>query len=55
MVLKGELPSPLDPPSGCAFHRRFPHATGVCAEQRPVLRQVDGRAVACHHAESLPD
>jgi dipeptide transport system ATP-binding protein len=53
--LKGELPSPLNPPPGCAFHRRCPFATAICSESRPELRQVDGRLVACHHAEALPD
>ena len=51
--LKGELPSPLDPPPGCAFHRRCPHATEVCAAERPELRQFAGRQVACHHAETV--
>jgi dipeptide transport system ATP-binding protein len=53
IVLRGELPSPINPPSGCAFHRRCPHATRECAEKRPDLRAVDGRLVACHYAESL--
>ena len=52
-VLKGELPSPLDPPPGCAFHRRCPHATEICSAERPELRLVDGRMVACHHAERI--
>jgi dipeptide transport system ATP-binding protein len=51
--LKGELPSPLDPPPGCAFHRRCPHATEICAGERPELRAVAGRQVACHHAETI--
>jgi len=51
--LRGELPSPLNPPPGCAFHRRCPFATALCAESRPELRKVDGRMVACHHAESV--
>jgi dipeptide transport system ATP-binding protein len=51
--LRGELPSPLNPPPGCAFHRRCPFATALCAESRPELREVDGRMVACHHAESV--
>ena len=51
--LKGELPSPLDPPPGCAFHRRCPHATDLCAQELPDLRPFEGRQVACHHAESV--
>ncbi len=49
--LAGELPSPLDPPSGCAFHARCPLADGECRQIRPELRPVEGRLVACHHAE----
>jgi len=46
--IQGELPSPLNPPSGCAFHKRCPLAKAVCAEAAPLLRIVDGRQVACH-------
>jgi dipeptide transport system ATP-binding protein len=53
IVLKGELPSPLSPPDGCAFHARCPHATEVCRAERPQLRNLLGRQVACHHAGSL--
>lgn len=49
----GELPSPLDPPSGCAFHKRCPFATAQCAAIEPELRLLEGQQVACHHAESL--
>ena len=48
IVIHGELPSPLNPPSGCAFHKRCPLAVPRCAEEVPVLREVDGRQVACH-------
>ncbi|HET8729444.1 MAG TPA: peptide ABC transporter ATP-binding protein [Alphaproteobacteria bacterium] len=51
--VKGELPSPLDPPSGCAFRSRCPHATDLCKAERPPLRMVDGRRVACHYAEQM--
>jgi dipeptide transport system ATP-binding protein len=53
--LKGELPSPLNPPSGCAFHTRCPFATGDCSRARPELRYVEGRWIACHHAERVRD
>ena len=51
--LRGELPSPLSPPAGCAFHTRCPFADGECAQSRPAPRIVDGRLVACHHAERI--
>ena len=51
--LQGELPSPINPPSGCAFHKRCPFATELCSQERPELRRYDGRRVACHHAETI--
>ena len=51
--LQGELPSPINPPSGCAFHKRCPFATKLCSQERPELRRHDGRRVACHHAETI--
>ncbi|CAN5236016.1 peptide ABC transporter ATP-binding protein [soil metagenome] len=48
-VLTGELPSPLNPPSGCAFHKRCPHAVARCTAEVPVLQDVGaGQMVACH-------
>ena len=51
--LAGEPPSPLDPPPGCAFHTRCPHATDLCRRERPALRALGEGKVACHHAEAL--
>ncbi|WP_372399078.1 peptide ABC transporter ATP-binding protein [Azospirillum sp. HJ39] len=53
VVPKGELPSPLNPPPGCAFHKRCPYATERCAAEVPALRPVDERLVACHYAEQM--
>ena len=47
-MLSGELPSSFDPPSGCPFRTRCPYAMKLCAEERPQLKEVDGRLVACH-------
>jgi len=49
--LEGELPSPLNPPRGCVFSTRCPHAIDRCHQERPEPRPLDGRAVACHLAE----
>jgi len=47
--VEGEIPSPLDPPSGCHFHPRCPHATDRCATERPELREIaPTRWSACH-------
>jgi len=45
----GEVPNPLDPPAGCAFHPRCPHADERCRSEPPALLALaPGRAVACH-------
>jgi oligopeptide/dipeptide ABC transporter ATP-binding protein len=48
IILSGEVPSPLNPPSGCRFHPRCPHAMARCGAEEPTLRDVEGRLVACH-------
>ncbi|MEH0166398.1 peptide ABC transporter ATP-binding protein [Paucibacter sp. JuS9] len=48
IVIRGELPSPLNPPGGCAFHKRCPLAQARCAVEVPLLRAVEGRQLACH-------
>jgi dipeptide transport system ATP-binding protein len=53
IVLKGELPSPLNPPKGCVFSTRCPYVTERCKVERPQPRLLDGRYVACHYAENF--
>ena len=48
LILEGDIPSPLNPPSGCRFHTRCPYVQSICKSQEPVLQQVEGREVACH-------
>jgi dipeptide transport system ATP-binding protein len=53
-VLSGELPSPLDPPSGCAFHKRCPFAVNRCEIEVPVLEDLGGRQrAACHRVHEI--
>ena len=46
--VQGEVPNPLQPPSGCAFHPRCPHADARCSSERPELTDFDGIRIACH-------
>ena len=46
--VQGEVPNPLNPPSGCAFHPRCPHANARCSSERPALTLFQGVQVACH-------
>lgn len=49
MPVKGEIPSPIDPPSGCHFHPRCPHAMERCKREQPVIRKISaGHYSACH-------
>ena len=48
---QGEIPDPINPPTGCAFHPRCPIATAHCSAERPEMRMVRGARVACHLAE----
>jgi oligopeptide/dipeptide ABC transporter ATP-binding protein len=50
MIVSGEPPNPIDPPSGCVFHPRCPRATEICREVEPPLtRYANGHLAACHH------
>lgn len=53
--LSGELPSPLDPPTGCRFNTRCPHATDICRDTVPEFEQFGlDHWVACHHPQATP-
>jgi oligopeptide/dipeptide ABC transporter ATP-binding protein len=55
VILRGEVPSPIDRPSGCPFHTRCPMAREICLVDRPALRAVGpGRLAACHFSEEVP-
>jgi len=49
--VQGEVPNPLNPPTGCAFHPRCPHANPRCTAERPALLEINGIRVACHAVE----
>jgi peptide/nickel transport system ATP-binding protein len=56
ILLKGDVPSPIAPPSGCRFHTRCWKATEICKTQDPPLLELKvGQQVACHHPENAPD
>jgi peptide/nickel transport system ATP-binding protein len=49
--VQGEVPNPLNPPSGCTFHPRCPHANARCKTERPALHAFEGIQIACHAVE----
>jgi oligopeptide transport system ATP-binding protein len=51
--LAGEMPSSLEPPTGCVFRTRCPFAVDRCASEVPMLRSIDGTEVACHRVEEI--
>ena len=54
VIVSGEPPNPIDPPTGCVFHPRCPHATEVCrTEEPPLTTYPGGHLAACHHPQSV--
>ena len=53
IILQGEVPSPLRPPSGCHFHPRCPVAMDRCSREAPHLTRIDDRMIACHRYEGV--
>ncbi|HEX5454721.1 MAG TPA: dipeptide ABC transporter ATP-binding protein [Stellaceae bacterium] len=54
IILPGEVPSPINPPSGCRFHPRCPQAMAQCGQRVPELRELEDRVIACHLFDDIP-
>ncbi|HUC12322.1 MAG TPA: oligopeptide/dipeptide ABC transporter ATP-binding protein, partial [Stellaceae bacterium] len=55
ILLKADVPSPIDPPTGCRFHPRCSYAFGRCAKEEPPMREIfPGHHVACHLRDAQP-
>ncbi len=54
-ILKGDVPSPIDPPPGCRFHTRCPYALEICRQEQPLMVEINpGHLTACHFAGQRP-
>ncbi|MCD6575397.1 ABC transporter ATP-binding protein, partial [Candidatus Aerophobetes bacterium] len=54
IILTGDVPSPVNPPSGCRFHPRCPYAVDKCRKEEPLLREIGKEHfVACHRAGEI--
>lgn len=54
IILEGDVPAPINPPSGCKFHPRCPYAKSICSEEFPELQEINlGHFVSCHFAEEI--
>ena len=50
-----DMPSNVNPPSGCRFHPRCPYWKPICEKEEPQLRELNGELIACHCAEEIPE
>ena len=54
VILKGDVPSPINPPPGCRFHTRCPYVQDICSQKEPLLKEINpGHQAACHFAGSV--